>query len=69
MVVPGSCRAIQQRLETLARRTRSIHAREAILRRMEDLVDVCLARRRIRHCGHRVSLDDLERELTPPTGP
>jgi RHH-type rel operon transcriptional repressor/antitoxin RelB len=57
---------IEKRLEALAKktgRTKSFYAREAILRHIEDLEDVHLARRRLARKAPRVSLEALEDEL------
>jgi RHH-type rel operon transcriptional repressor/antitoxin RelB len=57
---------IEKRLESLAKRTgltRSLHAREAILRHIEDLEDYYLARRRLSRKAARVTLEELERNL------
>jgi RHH-type transcriptional regulator, rel operon repressor / antitoxin RelB len=57
---------IEKRLESLAKRTgrtRSFHAREAILWHIEDLEDYYLARRRLSRKAARVTLEELEREL------
>jgi RHH-type rel operon transcriptional repressor/antitoxin RelB len=58
---------IEKRLDDLARktgRTKSFYAREAILRHLEDLEDHHLALRRLRRGGKRVTLEELENELT-----
>ena len=55
---------IEKRLESLAKRTgrtRSFHAREAILRHIEDLEDYYLSRRRLTRKAARVTLEELER--------
>jgi RHH-type rel operon transcriptional repressor/antitoxin RelB len=57
---------IERRLEALAKKTgwsKSYHAREAILRQIEDLEDYYLARRRLARGGPRVTLENLERQL------
>ena len=57
---------IEKRLDALARKTRrtkSFHAREAIVRHLEDLEDYHLARRRLRRGGRRVPLEKFEREV------
>ena len=57
---------IEERLALLAEktgRTKSFHAREAILRHIEDLEDYHLATRRLERGGPTVSLEDLEAEL------
>jgi RHH-type rel operon transcriptional repressor/antitoxin RelB len=59
---------IERRLAALAKktgRTKMFHAREAILRHLEDLEDYHLARKRLGRRRARVSLDALERELLP----
>jgi RHH-type rel operon transcriptional repressor/antitoxin RelB len=59
-------REIEQRLDALAKetgRSKSYFAREAILRRIEDIEDTYLARRRQRRGGSRVTLESLERDL------
>jgi RHH-type rel operon transcriptional repressor/antitoxin RelB len=58
---------IEKRLDSLAKKTgrsKSFYAREAILRHLEDLEDYHLARRRLARKAARVTLEDLERELT-----
>lgn len=58
---------IEKRLDALAKktgRTKSFYAREAILRHLEDLEDIHLARRRLARGGARVPLEDLEAELS-----
>jgi RHH-type rel operon transcriptional repressor/antitoxin RelB len=58
---------IEARLDALAKktgRTKSFFAREAILRHIEDLEDFQLARRRLDRRGQRVSLEELEAELS-----
>jgi RHH-type rel operon transcriptional repressor/antitoxin RelB len=58
---------IEKRLERLAQktgRTKSFYAREAILRHIEDLEDFHLAERRLRRGGPRVTLEELEKELS-----
>jgi RHH-type rel operon transcriptional repressor/antitoxin RelB len=60
---------IEKRLDLLAKKTgrsKSFYAREAILRYLEDLEDYHLARRRLGRKAPRVTLEDLERELTEP---
>ena len=57
---------IEQRLDALAKKTgrsKSYHAREAILRHIEDIEDNDLARRRLSRRGPRVPLESLERDL------
>lgn len=57
---------IERRLDALAKKTgrsKSYHAREAILRQIEDIEDTHLARRRRRRGGSRVTLESLERDL------
>jgi RHH-type transcriptional regulator, rel operon repressor / antitoxin RelB len=58
---------IEKRLDALARKTgrsKSFYAREAILRHIEDIEDYHLARRRLARKATRVSLEELERELS-----
>ncbi len=58
---------IEKRLDTLAKRTgrsKSFYAREAILRHIEDLEDYHLARRRLARKATRITLEELERELS-----
>jgi RHH-type transcriptional regulator, rel operon repressor / antitoxin RelB len=58
---------IEKRLDALAKKTgrsKSFYAREAILRHLEDLEDYHLARRRLARKSARVTLEELERELT-----
>jgi RHH-type rel operon transcriptional repressor/antitoxin RelB len=58
---------VEKRLERLARktgRTKSFYAREAILRHLEDLEDFHLAEHRLRRGGPRVTLEELEKELS-----
>ncbi len=58
---------IEARLDALAKktgRTKSFFAREAILRHIEDLEDFQLTRRRLDRRGQRVSLEELEAELS-----
>ena len=58
---------IEARLDALAKktgRTKSFFAREAILRHIEDLEDFQLARRRLDRRRQRVSLEELEAELS-----
>ena len=57
---------IEKRLKSLAKRTgrtRSFHAREAILRHIEDLEDYYLARQRLSRKAARLTLEELERNL------
>ena len=57
---------IEKRLDSLAKRTgrsKSFHAREAILRHLQDLEDIHLARKRLARKTRRVSLEELERRL------
>jgi RHH-type rel operon transcriptional repressor/antitoxin RelB len=57
---------IEQRLDAIAKKTgrsKSYHAREAILRHIEDIEDTFLARRRRRRGGSRVTIESLERDL------
>jgi RHH-type rel operon transcriptional repressor/antitoxin RelB len=57
---------IEQRLDALAKKTgrsKSWHAREAILRHIEDIEDEYLARHRKRRSGWQVTLESLERDL------
>ena len=58
---------IEKRLDRLARktgRTKSFYAREAILRHIEDLEDFHLAERRLRRGGPRLTLEEVEKELS-----
>ena len=58
---------IEKRLDLLAKRTgrtRNFHVRQAILRHLEDLEDYYLARRRLNRKAARVTLEELEREVT-----
>ena len=58
---------IERRLNALAKKTgrsKSFYAREAILRHLEDIEDYHLARRRLARKAPRVTLEELERELT-----
>ena len=58
---------IEQRLDALAKKTgrsKSYHAREAILRQIEDIEDTYLARRRRKRGGPRVTLASMERDLS-----
>jgi len=58
---------IEKRLDQLAKKTgrsKSFYAREAILRHLEDLEDYHLARRRLARRRTRVTIEQLERELT-----
>ena len=58
---------IEKRLDSLAKKTgrsKSFYAREAILRHLEDLEDYHLARQRLSRKAARVTLEELERELT-----
>jgi RHH-type rel operon transcriptional repressor/antitoxin RelB len=57
---------VEQRLKAVAERTgrsQSEHAREAILRYLEDLEDELIALERLERPERRWRLDDLEREL------
>jgi RHH-type rel operon transcriptional repressor/antitoxin RelB len=57
---------IERRLVALAKRTgrtKSAHAREAILRYLEDLEDELIALERLDQPDRRWALEDLEREL------
>lgn len=57
---------VEQRLKAVAERTgrsQSEHAREAILRYLEDLKDELIALERLERPERRWRLDDLEREL------
>ena len=59
--------AIEKRLDALAKKTghsRSFYAREAILLHLDDLEDYHLARRRLSRKASRVSLEELERQLS-----
>lgn len=58
---------IEKRLAALARktgRTKSFYAREAILRHIEDIEDYHLASKRLARGGKRVTLEQLENEIT-----
>ena len=57
---------IEKRLGLLARktgRTKSFHAREAILGYLDDLEDDHLARSRLARKARRVTLENMEREV------
>jgi len=57
---------VEQRLKVVAERTgrsEAEHAREAILRYLEDLEDELIALQRLEKPERRWTLDDLEREL------
>jgi RHH-type transcriptional regulator, rel operon repressor / antitoxin RelB len=57
---------VEQRLNALAERTgrsQLEHAREAILRYLEDLEDELIALERLERPERRWALEDLEREL------
>ena len=57
---------VEQRLNMVAERTgrsQSEHAREAIVRYLEDLEDELIALQRLEEPERRWTLDDLEREL------
>jgi RHH-type rel operon transcriptional repressor/antitoxin RelB len=57
---------VEQRLKAIAERTgrsQSEHAREAILRYLEDLEDELIALERLERPERTWTLDDLEREL------
>lgn len=57
---------VEKRLNALAKktgRTKSFYAREAILRHIEDIEDLYLARRRLKRGGKRVALETLEKQL------
>ena len=57
---------VEERLGALAERTgrtKSAHAREAILRYLEDLEDELIALERLDPPDRRWALDELEREL------
>ena len=59
--------AIEKRLDTLAKKTgrsKSFYAREAILRHIEDLEDYHLARQRLARKAPRVTLEELERDIS-----
>ena len=59
-------REIEQRLTELARRTgrtKTFHAREAILTHLEDLEDLHLAEERLAAPAGRWSHEDLEAEV------
>jgi RHH-type rel operon transcriptional repressor/antitoxin RelB len=55
---------VEKRLDALARktgRTKSYHAREAILRFLEDMDDANVAVRRLKDPRRRWTLEDLEK--------
>jgi RHH-type rel operon transcriptional repressor/antitoxin RelB len=57
---------VEQRLKAIAERTgrsQSEHAREAILRYLEDFEDELIALERLERPERRWTLEDLEREL------
>jgi RHH-type rel operon transcriptional repressor/antitoxin RelB len=59
--------AIEKRLDALAKKTgrsKSFYAREAILRHIEDLEDYHLARQRLARKAPRVTLEELERDIS-----
>ena len=56
----------EQRLDRLAKktgRTKTFYAREAILEHLQDLEDVYLATRRLRHPAKTYSASEVKREL------
>jgi RHH-type rel operon transcriptional repressor/antitoxin RelB len=62
---------IEKRLAALARktgRTKTFHAREAILRHIEDLEDYYVAQHRLARGGARVTLEAMERDLAAEPG-
>ena len=57
---------VERRLDALGKKTgrsKSYHAREAILRQIEDIEDYYLARRRLGRSRSRMTLEGLERGL------
>ena len=53
-------------MDALAKKTgrsKNCYAREAIVRRIEDIEDTYLARRCMKRAGPRVTLDNLERNF------
>ena len=59
---------IEMRLEALAKRTgrtKSFYAREAITRHLDEIEDGYLALDRLERGGPRLTLDELESELSP----
>jgi RHH-type transcriptional regulator, rel operon repressor / antitoxin RelB len=57
---------IERRLEALVKKsgqTKSFHAREAVLRHIEDLEDYYLAERRLTRSAVSISLDEVEQEF------
>ena len=58
---------IEKRLDLLAKRTgrtKSFCVQQAILRHIDDLEDYYLARRRLSRKAARVTLEELERDVT-----
>ena len=57
---------IESRLERLAKktgRTKTFHAREAILKHLEDLEDISLATRRLQSSTKTYSAEEVKHEL------
>ena len=57
---------IEKRLEDLARktgRTKSYHARKAILDHLEELEDVALAEERLREAGETMTWEEVKARL------
>ena len=60
---------LESQLQALAKRSgkpKSYHAREAIMRQLEDIEDDYLARRRLARGGPRLTLESLKRRLARP---
>lgn len=59
-------REIESRLERLAKktgRTKTFHAREAILKHLEDLEDISLATQRLQSSTKTYSAEEVKHEL------
>jgi RHH-type rel operon transcriptional repressor/antitoxin RelB len=57
---------IEERLEKMAKktgRTKSFYAREAILKYLEDLEDLYIAKRRAKNLGRTYSHEEVMKEL------
>jgi RHH-type rel operon transcriptional repressor/antitoxin RelB len=57
---------IESRLDSLARktgRTKTFYAREAILRHLDDLEDIFLAKQRLQNPAKTYSAEEVKREL------
>lgn len=57
---------LNERLDKLARRTgrtKTYYAREAILEHIEDLEDTYIALKRLENPGHRLTMDEVKKEL------